>query len=191
MTGFYARFAKSFSGKAALMAGCCVAVLTVVTPSLAGSPVTKPKQVISIARIDLNEEATCLAQNIYFEARSEPTDGMLAVGHVVLNRVASKYFPDTVCKVVRQGGEQRRHRCQFSWWCDGRSDRPHNKVSWNAARLIAWFIYNGRTVDPTGGALWYHADYVKPYWREAFITGPQIGRHIFYLDAAERTRTSG
>ena len=193
MTRHWAKFTNSFSGKAAIFAGCCVAALTLAAPSSAETAAVKPSHVISIAiskQIALSDEITCLAQNIYFEARSEPADGMLAVGHVVLNRVASKRFPDTVCTVVRQGGDQRRHRCQFSWWCDGRSDQPHNKVAWNAARLIAWFVYNGQTEDPTGGALWYHADYVSPYWREAFVAGPQIGRHIFYLNA-EDTRSSG
>ncbi len=183
MTGLCARLTQNISGKAALIAGCCVAALAVATPSSAGSTAVKPTRVVSMEQIELNEEITCLAQNIYFEARSEPVAGMLAVGHVVLNRVESKRFPNTVCKVIRQGGEQRRHRCQFSWWCDGRSDQPHNKVAWEASRLMAWFIYNGKTTDPTDGALWYHADYVDPYWREAFVEGPQIGRHIFYRKA--------
>lgn len=164
MTGLCAKFAKSFSGKAAIIVGCSVAALAIATPSSAQSAAVTPSQVIPISiakQIDLSDEITCLAQNIYFEARSEPVDGMLAVGHVVLNRLASNRFPDTVCKVVRQGGDQRRHRCQFSWWCDGRSDQTHNKVAWNSARLIAWFVYNGQTQDPTGGALWYHADYVS------------------------------
>ena len=190
MTGNYVKFAKSISSKAAIFAGCCVVVLSVATPSSAESPAVTSSRMISISKqIALSDEITCLAQNIYFEARSEPVDGMLAVGHVVLNRVVSDRFPDTVCNVVRQGGERRRHRCQFSWWCDGRSDKPHDKVAWNAARLIAWFVYNGQTEDPTGGALWYHADYVNPYWREAFVAGPQIGRHIFYLNA-ESSRSS-
>ncbi len=191
MTGNYVKFAKSLSSKAAIIAGCCVAALSVATPSSADSPTVTSSRMIFISKqIALSDEITCLAQNIYFEARSEPVAGMLAVGHVVLNRVASERFPETICKVVRQGGEQRRHRCQFSWWCDGRSDKPHNKVAWDAARLIAWFIYNGQTEDPTGGALWYHADYVSPYWREAFVAGPQIGRHIFYLNA-ESSSSSG
>ncbi len=185
MTGMWTRIANTFSGKAAVIAGgCSLAALAIATPVSAQSSAVTPSQVISISKqIALSDEITCLAQNIYFEARSEPVAGMLAVGHVVLNRVASDRFPDSVCKVVRQGGEQRLHRCQFSWWCDGRSDEPLNQVAWDASRLMAWFIYNGQTTDPTGGALWYHADYVKPYWREAFVTGPQIGRHIFYLDA--------
>ena len=134
--------------------------------------------------VSFDNEMTCLALNIYFEARSEPVDGMLAVGHVVLNRVAHRNFPNSICDVVRQGGEVVRHRCQFSWWCDGQSDEPRNSGAWDAARLIAWFIVNGYTEDPTSGALWYHADYVEPYWREAYLRGPQIGRHIFYLVAS-------
>ena len=188
MTIFSARFAKNFSAKAAIVAGCYVAVLAVAAPSSAQSAadsaaVTRGHLISISKQIDLSDEITCLAQNIYFEARSEPVDGMLAVGHVVLNRLVSDRFPDTICKVVRQGGDQRRNRCQFSWWCDGRSDKTHDKVAWDASRLIAWFVYNGQTQDPTGGALWYHADYVSPYWREAFVEGPQIGRHIFYLKA--------
>lgn len=134
----------------------------------------------------LDDEVTCLALNIYFEARSEPVDGMLAVGHVVMNRVSHRNFPNSACDVIRQGGEVVRHRCQFSWWCDGRSDRPRNAVAWDAAKLVAWFIYNGHTEDPTEGALWYHADYVEPYWRDAYHRGPQIGRHIFYRVAAAK-----
>ena len=69
------------------------------------------------------DELKCLALNIYFEARGEPESGQLAVGHVVM-------FPGTVCGVIQQGGALRRHRCQFSWWCDGRSDKPGNKRLW-------------------------------------------------------------
>ena len=109
MTGNYVKFAKSLSSKAAIVAGCCVAALTVAVPASADPSLTKPSHAISISNIELSDEVTCLAQNIYFEARSEPVAGMLAVGHVVLNRVASKRFPNTICKVVRQGGEQRKH----------------------------------------------------------------------------------
>jgi spore germination cell wall hydrolase CwlJ-like protein len=123
----------------------------------------------------------CLALNIYFEARGESEIGQRAVGHVVLNRVANHKFPKTICDVIRQGGEQRLYRCQFSWWCDGRSDKPKNNLSWQNALRIAKYIANGNSVDPTGGALWYHAEYVTPYWRTAFLEGPTIGSHIFYL----------
>jgi len=136
---------------------------------------------------DPRAEVTCLALNIYFEARSEPEAGKLAVGHVVMNRVASERFPSTVCDVVRQGGEVRRHRCQFSWWCDGQSDTPRNRAEWRRSVELALEIFWGRSEDPTGGALWYHADYVNPSWRASFVEGPKIGRHIFYSEPVKRT----
>ena len=128
----------------------------------------------------LREELTCLAQNIYFEARSEPTAGKLAVAYVVMNRVASQYFPDTVCGVVQEGSDEVLHKCQFSWYCDGKADVVQDQDAWKEAEALASKVYWGRAEDPSGGALWYHADYVKPVWRKAFAKGPTIGHHIFY-----------
>ena len=136
---------------------------------------------------NISGELHCLALNIYHEARGEPEKGKRAVGHVVMNRVTDRRFPTSVCQVVRQGGERRRHRCQFSWWCDGRSDRPRNRTAWNASIEIAHEIIAGLSSDPTGGALWYHADYVQPYWRTAFKRGPKIGVHIFYQARTARS----
>ena len=135
-------------------------------------------------------EIACLALNIYFEARGEPDQGKFAVGHVVLNRVASGRFPDTICGVIQQGGEVRRYRCQFSWWCDGRSDKPRHKRDWDLSNEIALNVYWGLSVDPTDGALWYHADYVSPAWRKDFEAGPKIGRHLFYRAADRGTRVA-
>ncbi|MDX1424290.1 MAG: cell wall hydrolase [Kiloniellales bacterium] len=122
----------------------------------------------------------CLALNIYFEARNEDLEGKRAVGHVVMNRVRDAAFPATVCQVIRDGGERADGGCQFSWWCDGRSDTPLDNLAWRESREIAWDILRGTTRDPTRGALWYHADYVAPAWRTDFDGGRQIGRHIFY-----------
>ena len=127
-------------------------------------------------------EVLCLAKNIYFEARGESEKGQLAVGHVVMNRVKNPKFPSSVCKVIHQGGERHLYRCQFSWWCDGQSDNPRNVASWNNSIRIARVIYLGNSNDPTEGALWYHSDYVSPYWKTAFLRGPKIGTHIFYKD---------
>ena len=131
---------------------------------------------------NLRDEHHCMALNIYFEARGESHEGRVAVGHVVLNRVADQRYPSTVCGVVRQGGERVRYRCQFSWWCDGLSDRPRNQPVWEESQLVAWLLLQGRMSDPTDGALWYHADYVMPYWGRIFKAGPKIGRHIFYVE---------
>ena len=123
----------------------------------------------------------CLALNIYFEARGESEQGKRAVGHVVMNRLSHRKFPNSICAVVKQGGTKRLHRCQFSWWCDGRSDMPGKNKAWNDSIRIAREIHIGNSTDPTGGALWYHAEYVSPYWRTAFQQGPKIGQHIFNL----------
>ncbi len=131
---------------------------------------------------EVKEEVNCLALNIYFEARGEPESGQRAVAHVVMNRVAHKRYPNTVCAVVQQGGEERLHRCQFSWWCDGQSDKPGNSKAWNRALIIAKDIYLGKLKDTTKGALWYHSTYVTPYWSKVFLKGDRIGQHIFYLE---------
>lgn len=127
------------------------------------------------------EQLHCLALNIYWEARSEPVTGQLAVAAVTLNRVQNPRFPSNVCDVVRQGGEIRRHRCQFSWWCDGKKDDPKDAESWRRANTLARLSTAGIVDDPTRGALWYHADYVNPYWAEKKERVAQIGRHIFYV----------
>jgi len=132
------------------------------------------------------QQLRCLALNIYWEARSESTTGQLAVAAVTLNRVKNPNFPSDVCTVVRQGGEIRRHRCQFSWWCDGKKDKPVNTESWRRAMTLARLITAGVVKDPTHGALWYHADYVTPNWAEQKQRVAKIGRHIFYTDADAR-----
>jgi len=129
---------------------------------------------------DLN----CLALNVYWEARSEPYEGQLAVAAVTLNRVRHEAFPDDVCSVVRQGGERPRHRCQFSWWCDGKKDEPTDEQAWKQALLVAWSSLLMRAGDPTGGALHYHADYVAPKWRQSLVRTVKIGRHIYYRQPA-------
>lgn len=137
----------------------------------------------------LQNELRCLALNIYFEARSEPESGQRAVGHVVMNRLVHPKYPDTVCKVVKQGGEKVLHRCQFSWWCDGQSDRPKNQEAWVKSLRLACMVYFGVLEDTTGGALWYHATYVKPYWSDSLIEGDRIGQHVFYLENRNPTET--
>jgi hypothetical protein len=122
----------------------------------------------------------CLALNIYHEARGEPEAGKLAVGQVVLNRVADSRFPDAICTVIKEGGERPFGACQFSWWCDGRTDRPGDRPAWDDSVEIARRILAGSVKDPTGGALWYHADYVKPAWRFERTEAARIGRHVFY-----------
>ncbi len=135
---------------------------------------------VSVARAEeLPSDTYCLALNLYHEARGEDSAGVLAVGNVVLNRVASKRFPSTICKVVKQGG-QRRYKCQFSWWCDGRSDKARDKQAWKKMVWISELLLNGRIADNTDGALFYHTKSVDPYWNAAMTRKVVVGVHIFY-----------
>ncbi len=132
---------------------------------------------------DVSREIECLALTIYFEARGEPEEGMLAVGHVVMNRASHPRFLQGVCDVVRQVGERRVYRCQFTWWCDRKSDRPADGRAWRRCQDVARRIYWDDPPDPTSGSLWYHADYVQPAWRTGLRPKVKIGRHIFYRAA--------
>lgn len=130
---------------------------------------------------ELHPEEKCLAQAVYFEARSEPLEGQLAVAQVVLNRVLDERYPTTICGVVFQG-EHRRNKCQFSFACDGLSDTPYNRLAWSEAKAVSHVALQGYWDDVTATATHYHADYVMPYWGEILEARVQHGRHIFYRD---------
>ncbi len=120
----------------------------------------------------------CLALAMYWEARGEGYKGMLAVGSVILNRVASPEFPQTVCGVIYEGGEK--PPCQFSWWCDGKSDRPVHFEQWQAARKVAADLAQRRLRDPTRGALFFHSAGIKSAWHQTRKRTGRVGNHIFY-----------
>ena len=124
------------------------------------------------------QEAHCLALAIYWEAKNEDEEGMLAVASVVLNRVAHPQFPETVCGVVKQGGEA--PPCQFSWWCDGKSDRPQEPQAWATASRIAVRAVHEPPSDRTQGALFFHNTKIATPWLRKRQRTVQIGRHIFY-----------
>jgi hypothetical protein len=153
------------------------------------------------------EDAACLTENMYHEARSDGYAGMYATTMVVMNRVNDWRYPDTICEVVKEGPikeswktaqhkqlleEDRvfypvRNKCQFSWYCDGRADTMHDETSLYVAKEIAHLVLSNYyetdvIVDITEGATHYHATSVMPYWvgsRDmAMVT--QIGSHIFY-----------
>ena len=147
-------------------------------------PEMGPTQVLTIRSRSVQSDIECLALNVYFEARGEPFIGKLAVAHVVLNRMRDRRFPASACMVVKQGGDRVRHNCQFSWWCDGKSDRPRHRTAWATSLTVAKETYWGFAEDPTRGALWYHADYVDPSWSDGFLRTRVIGKHIFYYDDA-------
>ena len=121
----------------------------------------------------------CLALNIYFEARSEPIEGQIAIAEVTLNRVASANYPNDVCSVVLQ---ENKDGCQFSWWCDGKSDQPREHNSLRTSKALAELMLNeGRYITVIGNqATHYHSNEVHPYWANDLHKIRRIGKHIFY-----------
>ena len=129
---------------------------------------------------DQDEEAHCLAKNIYFEAGNQPLAGRIAVGQVTINRRDHGMFPHTICEVVYQGGEIR-NRCQFSWYCDGKHDTPTDSETWLDSIVLAFRLLNFDDMDITEGSLWYHANYIEdPYWAKELTPTVVINNHIFY-----------
>jgi spore germination cell wall hydrolase CwlJ-like protein len=145
-----------------------------------------------------DRDVGCLARGIYFEARGEPTRGKLAVGRVILNRVESKAYPNSVCRVVYQN-DHMRNRCQFSFACDGKADKITDHKSWKEIVGYAEWLLSQDAIDragqnaadPVATELWtsthYHADYVSPRWAKYLTLTGRIGRHLFYLDPAAVT----
>ena len=134
----------------------------------------------------------CLALNTYHEAKNQSLVGEVATAQVVMNRVADDRFPNTNCEVVKQGPtgpswedpEKEypiKHRCQFSWYCDGKDDTPKNEKAWRKAQDVAFLvIYDKIKLDVTEGATHYHATYVNPSWAKTKTSTTRIEKHIFY-----------
>lgn len=133
------------------------------------------------------EAIACIAMAVYFEARGEPLVGQSAVAHVIMNRVYDPRYPDDACSVVTQGPTYKwtadfpiRHKCQFSFYCDGKSDKPTDEDAYMTAQMIAYGAYTHNTYDPTDGATHYHAYYVNPDWVNSKHMTVRINDHIFY-----------
>ncbi len=140
---------------------------------------------LTVAKLDA-EERRCLAQAIYYEARSEPRVGQLAVADVVLNRVKSPVYPNSICGVVFQGSE-RRTGCQFSFTCDGSMQARVNKRKWKESQDLSGAILAGVRAPISRNATHYHADYVNPHWADTLTPTATIGTHKFYKFPSRRT----
>lgn len=125
--------------------------------------------------------ATCLALTLYHEARGEADmDAQLAVAEVVLNRVDHPSYPDTVCGVMADDRGPKSYDCQFSFYCDGKSDEPHNAAAWDRSLAVAQSALSG---DVLGiGATHYHTVATSPSWAARLTAVGIVGTHIFYTD---------
>lgn len=124
------------------------------------------------------KDVECLARNIYWEAGVEPMVGKIAVGTITLNRVRTKYWGKHVCDVVYS-------KEQFSW-------TKERRRAWVTLKGKAWadskaaaeaVLKQGIVVKQLNKALFYHADYVEPKWRDNRHQVLKVGRHIFYTQA--------
>ncbi|WP_296671179.1 cell wall hydrolase [Sulfuricaulis sp.] len=136
----------------------------------------------AFARRDDVKNLTCLAFNVYFEARGEPMVGQYAVAEVTMNRVASGRYPDTICGVVHQRNWdtlRKRYVGAFSW--NELDERPSlEEETFRRAWEVAETVYYGRHTPTLAGALHYHATHIKPSWARGNKPVARIGRHIFY-----------
>lgn len=123
-----------------------------------------------VADKKLAAEVQCMALNMFFEARGEGPEGMIAVGHVTLNRVKSRKFPNSICSVVKQPG-------QFSWYKPNMNFKTIKIPS--HIQEIAFNMVTGRRkyIDQTKGSLYFHHEDVQSL-RVKYRT--KIGKHLFY-----------
>ena len=177
--------------------------LSIVTVEARPVEVTPPEPVDPYAGLDV-DQVHCLAKNIYFEARGESMQGKIAVASVTMNRVHNARFPDTVCGVVEQAIYSRwwkehhdrmvpvKWKCQFTWFCDGKSDkinltdsngRPikQNLQAWQQSLEVALLTIRGLIPDNTNGAThYYNPNLASPQWAVHYEEVAQIDNHCFH-----------
>lgn len=140
---------------------------------LAGVPVAKG-----------GTEWRCLAEALYFEARGETVRGQFAVAEVILNRVDSPNYPDSICGVVHQG-TGRKYACQFTYTCDGIPEVINEPAAFAKVGKVAKLLVNGAPRALTDGATHYHTTAVNPRWARKFPRTARIGVHLFYRHPRE------
>lgn len=119
------------------------------------------------------KDLECLTLNVYHEARGEVVEGQIAVAHVTMNRVLDENWPDNICDVVYDDK-------QFSWTHAISDPHPHEPKPYREAKAIARDVIAGNTIDPTFGAVYYHARWVNPSWTSYMEISKVIGNHVFY-----------
>ena len=124
-------------------------------------------------------EMKCLAEAIYFEARGEALEGQYAVGEVIINRVLSQDFPNSVCGVISEGAS-RLNACQFSYNCDGKLETITEKKIYERILKLSQMLLEPSARFLTSGATFYHSKLVSPSWSKKFIKTNEIGNHVFY-----------
>ncbi|MCU0855073.1 MAG: cell wall hydrolase [Rhodobacteraceae bacterium] len=133
----------------------------------------------ALPRASGGEAWRCLSEALYFEARGEDIDGIFAVAEVILNRVDSPAYPDTVCEVVYQG-TGRLFECQFTYSCDGKKEIIRERRAYERVAKVARLMLDGAPRRLTEGATHYHTKSVRPNWARVYPRTAVIGYHVFY-----------
>ena len=130
-------------------------------------------------KASLTEQASCLAEALYFEARGESVVGQFAVAEVIMNRVDSPSFPNSICGVIHQG-TGRKYACQFTYTCDGHPEHIGEPAAYAQVSKVASLMARGADRPLTDGATYYHTHNVSPSWARKFARTTTIGVHHFY-----------
>ena len=140
-------------------------------------------------------QRSCMLEAILFEAGNQSTIGKLAVAIVILNRKDHDSYPNTVCEVVHQGPINSwwykvhgrivpvKHKCQFSYWCDGKPDDVETfkgTATYDESVAVVDYVFENYLSFILEGATHYHADYVNPKWASILKKVATIDNHIFY-----------
>lgn len=143
-------------------------------------PIPK-KELHELAKVRMTDaELQCMSRVLYFEARGEGTQGMAAVGYVVLNRMATKGFPDTACGVVYQ---QNRRGCQFSWVCDDIPDVVRNQAAYARAQEIARDVMTTRQIpNPIADSIYFRHHAARSRYAHSQRLMAQVGSHKFFVE---------
>jgi|TARA_R110000751_G_scaffold26786_1_gene71307 spore germination cell wall hydrolase CwlJ-like protein len=133
----------------------------------------------------LDDQTRCVAEAVYFEARNQNILGQIAVAMVIRNRMKHPRWPSSACAVVKEGrywkGNPVRHKCQFSYWCDGKSEKPLESKAWQKSLYIAEEVIQDRiSIESLVEATHYHTLKVKPSWSTKYRLCAVIGDHKFY-----------
>ena len=168
-----------------------VALMPIVVTTVPIEPIRDP--VVTFNDID-TDAVECMATNMYHEARGEGDLGKIAVGYVTYNRANDQRFPSTICDVVYQARYSKwwletkgrlvpiRWQCQFTWYCDGRSDAiDKSSAAWEKSVELSIMLLAGKLTDPTDGATHYFNHHLAdPAWQHTMVFSARIHNHSFY-----------
>jgi len=179
------RLGALMGAEASSISGLSTDRLRQIGTRFTGPGIEGDTRVLSFDDLDLlpvvqgDSEWRCMAEAVYFEARGETVEGQYAVAEVILNRVDSPRYPNSICGVVQQGNG-RPFGCQFTYICDGLPEAITEDLAWSRAGHIAQIMIDGAPRSLTEGATHFHTRSVRPHWARVYPQTAFYGAHLFY-----------